>query len=39
MQIGGKPPALYDQVKDGVVELTWTLSGYAPGRFSKSETF
>ncbi|MEI2388108.1 TRAP transporter substrate-binding protein [Breoghania sp. JC706] len=39
MQLGGKPPALYDQVKDGVVELTWTLSGYAPGRFAKSETF
>ena len=39
MQLGGKPPALYDQVRDGVVELTWTLSGYAPGRFAKSETF
>ncbi len=39
MQLGGKPPALYDQAKDGVVELTWTLSGYAPGRFAKSETF
>ncbi len=39
MQLGGKPPALYDQTKDGVVELTWTLSGYAPGRFAKSETF
>lgn len=39
MQLGGKPPALYDQAKDGVVELSWTLSGYSPGRFPKAEAF
>jgi TRAP-type C4-dicarboxylate transport system substrate-binding protein len=39
MQLGGKPPALYDQVKDGVVDITWTLPGYTPGRFPKSEVF
>ena len=39
MQLGGKPPALYDQVKDGVLDITWTLSGYTPGRFPKSEVF
>jgi TRAP-type C4-dicarboxylate transport system substrate-binding protein len=39
MQLGGKPADLVDQVKDGVVELTWTLFGYTPGRFPKSEAF
>lgn len=39
MQLGGKPPALYDQAKDGVVELIWTVLGYTPGRFPKTEAF
>jgi TRAP-type C4-dicarboxylate transport system substrate-binding protein len=39
MQLGGAPPALYDQAKDGVVDLTWTVLGYTPGRFPKSEAF
>ena len=39
MQLGGKPPALYDQAKDGVVDIVWTLTGYTPGRFPKSEAF
>lgn len=39
MQLGGKPPALYDQVRDGVVDVVWTLAGYTPGRFPKSEAF
>lgn len=33
MQLGGKPPSLIDQVKDGVVDLIWTIPGYTPGRF------
>ena len=33
MQLGGKPPQLYDQVRDGVVDLVWTLPGYNAGRF------
>lgn len=33
MQLGGKPPQLYDQVRDGVVDLVWTLPGYTAGRF------
>ena len=33
MQLGGKPPQLYDQVRDGVVDVVWTLPGYTPGRF------
>jgi TRAP-type C4-dicarboxylate transport system substrate-binding protein len=39
MQLGGTPPQLVDQVKDGVVDLTWTLPGYTPGRFPISEVF
>lgn len=39
MQLGGKPADLVDQVKDGVVDITWTLFGYTPGRFPKSEAF
>lgn len=37
MQLGGKPPQLYDQVRDGVVDIAWTLAGYTPGRFPKLE--
>ena len=39
MQLGGQPPELYDQAKDGVVDLIWTVLGYTPGRFPKSEVF
>lgn len=39
MQLGGKPGDLVDQVKDGVVDMGWTLVGYTPGRFPKSEAF
>jgi TRAP-type C4-dicarboxylate transport system substrate-binding protein len=39
MQLGGKPPQLYDQVRDGVVDIAWTLLGYTPGRFPIAEVF
>jgi TRAP-type C4-dicarboxylate transport system substrate-binding protein len=39
MQLGGKPPQLYDQARDGVVDLVWTLPGYTAGRFPILETF
>jgi TRAP-type C4-dicarboxylate transport system substrate-binding protein len=39
MQLGGKPPALVDQVTDGAVDFVWTVLGYTPGRFPKSEAF
>jgi TRAP-type transport system periplasmic protein len=39
MQLGGTPPQLYDQVRDGVVDIIWTLPGYTAGRFPRSETF
>ncbi|WP_347312688.1 TRAP transporter substrate-binding protein [Defluviimonas sp. SAOS-178_SWC] len=39
MQLGGKPPQLFDQARDGVVDVSWTLLGYTPGRFPMSEAF
>ncbi|MPZ12308.1 MAG: C4-dicarboxylate ABC transporter [Kiloniellaceae bacterium] len=39
MQLGGKPPALFDQARDGVVDIVWTLTGYTPGRFPGTEAF
>jgi TRAP-type C4-dicarboxylate transport system substrate-binding protein len=39
MQLGGKPPELFDQAKNGVVDLSWAVLGYNPGRFPKSEVF
>jgi TRAP-type C4-dicarboxylate transport system substrate-binding protein len=39
MALGGKPADLFDQAKDGVVDVIWTVLGYTPGRFPKSEVF
>jgi len=39
MQLGGKPPELFDQAKDGVADIVWTVLGYTPGRFPKAEAF
>jgi TRAP-type C4-dicarboxylate transport system substrate-binding protein len=39
MQLGGTPPQLFDQARDGVADLTWTVLGYTPGRFNKAEVF
>ncbi len=39
MQLGGAPPQLIDQVRDGIVDIVWTLPGYTPGRFTKTEVF
>lgn len=39
MALGGKPPELYDQVADGVVDIGWTVVGYTPGRFPSTEVF
>jgi TRAP-type C4-dicarboxylate transport system substrate-binding protein len=38
MQLGGRPPQLYDQARDGVADIVWTLPGYTAGRFPKIET-
>ena len=39
MQLGGTPPQLIDQVKDGVADIVWTLPGYTAGRFPVMEVF
>jgi len=39
MQLGGTPPQLFDQVKDGVVDIVSTVPTYQAGRFLKSEVF
>jgi len=39
MQLGGTASQLYDQVRDGVADLAWTLPGLTPGRFPKIEVF
>jgi len=39
MSLGGKPPELINQVRDGVVDIVWTVNGYTPGLFPRSEVF
>jgi TRAP-type C4-dicarboxylate transport system substrate-binding protein len=39
MQLGGTPPQLYDQAKDGVADVVWTVAGYSAGRFAKTQVF
>jgi TRAP-type C4-dicarboxylate transport system substrate-binding protein len=39
MQLGGTPAQLFDQARDGVADIVWTLPTYSAGRFLKSEVF
>lgn len=39
MQLGGTPPQLFDQARDGVADIVWSLPTYQAGRFIKSEVF
>lgn len=39
MQLGGKPPALFDQIRDGVIDGGWAIPAYTPGRFPEAEAF
>ncbi len=39
MQLGGKPPQLFDQVREGVADIVWTVPGYTRGRFPLTEVF
>lgn len=39
MQLGGTPPQLFDQARDGVADIVWTVPTYQAGRFSRSEVF
>jgi len=39
MQLGGTPPQLIDQAKDGIADIVFTLPGYTAGRFPLMEVF
>ena len=39
MALGGKPPQLINQARDGVVDLIWTVNGYTANLFPRSEVF
>jgi TRAP-type transport system periplasmic protein len=39
MQLGGTPVQLFDQAKDGVADVVWTVAGYTPNRFARSQVF
>lgn len=39
MSLGGTAPELYSQVRDGVADIVWTLPGYTPGTFPRTEVF
>ncbi|GAA0310150.1 TRAP transporter substrate-binding protein [Rhodovulum strictum] len=38
MQLGGKPPQLVDQTRNGIVDIAWTLTVYTPDRYLVAET-
>lgn len=39
MSLGGTPAELIRQVRDGVVDLVWTVNGYSAGLFPRTEVF
>jgi len=39
MSLGGKPPDLVDQARDGIADFTWALPNYQAGRFPALETW
>ena len=39
MSLGGAPPQLFRQAADGIVDIVWTVNGYTPGLFPRSEVF
>ncbi|MDP4832884.1 MAG: TRAP transporter substrate-binding protein [Rickettsiaceae bacterium] len=39
MSLGGTPSELIQQVRAGAVDAVWTVVGYSPGQFPKSEVF
>lgn len=39
MQLGGTPPQLMDQARDGVADIVWTIPTYSAGRYTKTEVF
>lgn len=39
MTMGGKPSELYKQARDGTADIIYTIAGYTPGVFPRSEVF
>src|SRR5712691_10242321 len=39
MQLGGSPTQLYDQVRDGIVDIVFAVPGFSAGRFPRIEVF
>jgi TRAP-type C4-dicarboxylate transport system substrate-binding protein len=39
MKLGGAPWELYRKVRDGDADIVWTLIGFTPGKFPRSEVF
>ena len=39
MQLGGSPARLFDQARDGIVDIAWAVPSLTPGRFPKIEMF
>src|SRR3546814_12147321 len=39
MTLGGRPQELVQQVRDGVVDIIWTVNGYTPGIFPRTAVF
>jgi TRAP-type C4-dicarboxylate transport system substrate-binding protein len=39
MTLGGRPPELIQQARDGVVDIVWTVNGYTAGLFPRTEVF
>jgi TRAP-type C4-dicarboxylate transport system substrate-binding protein len=39
MQLGGTPPQLMDQARDGVADIVWTIPTYSAGRYTRTEVF
>jgi TRAP-type C4-dicarboxylate transport system substrate-binding protein len=39
MTMGGKPNELYKQVRDGSADIVWTVAGYTPGVFPRTEVY
>ena len=39
MTLGGSPPQLISQLRDGVVDIVWTVTSYTPGQFPRTEVF
>ncbi|MEM6490611.1 MAG: TRAP transporter substrate-binding protein [Pseudomonadota bacterium] len=39
MTLGGRPPELYGQARDGVADIVWTLPSYTPGALPRVEVF